>query len=128
MCSAGAVGINLTQANRVFLMEPSINPALEVQAIGRVHRLGQTRPVEIVRLIHENTIESRMVTMLEKKYGKRALSGATEDAALITGNLSTDRATMMEDEFNLLFGISPSPTNTDAEDIPDLPVSEDDYI
>ena len=46
---AGAVGINLTEANRVFLMEPALNPALEAQAIGRVHRLGQNKAVEIVR-------------------------------------------------------------------------------
>ena len=36
---AGAVGINLTQANRVFLLEPCLNPAMEQQSIGRVHRL-----------------------------------------------------------------------------------------
>ena len=42
---AGACGINLTQANQVFLLEPCLNPALEAQAIGRVHRMGQTRKV-----------------------------------------------------------------------------------
>ena len=48
---AGACGINLTQANRVFLMEPAMNPALEAQAIGRVYRLGQRKNVEIVRML-----------------------------------------------------------------------------
>jgi superfamily II DNA or RNA helicase len=67
---AGAVGINLTQANRVFLMEPCFNPALEAQAIGRVHRLGQKRSVEIIRLLMKDSIDSRMVEMLEKKHGK----------------------------------------------------------
>jgi len=57
---AGAVGINLTQANRVFLVEPALNPALEAQAIGRVHRLGQKHEVEIVRLTVENSIETRI--------------------------------------------------------------------
>ena len=42
---AGACGINLTQANHVFLMEPLLNDALELQAVGRVHRMGQTREV-----------------------------------------------------------------------------------
>lgn len=58
---AGAVGINLTQANRVFLVEPALNPALEAQAIGRVHRLGQKRQVEIIRLIVDNSIETRIL-------------------------------------------------------------------
>jgi hypothetical protein len=54
---AGAVGINLTQANRIVLMEPSFNPALEAQAIGRCHRLGQKRPVETIRLIAKGSFE-----------------------------------------------------------------------
>lgn len=58
---AGAVGINLTQANRVFLIEPALNPALDAQAIGRVHRLGQKRRVEVVRLVVENSIEMRIL-------------------------------------------------------------------
>ncbi len=58
---AGAVGINLTQANRVFLVEPALNPALDAQAIGRVHRLGQKRRVEVVRLVVENSIEMRIL-------------------------------------------------------------------
>ena len=129
MCSAGAVGINLTQANRVFLMEPSINPALEVQAIGRVHRLGQTRPVEIVRLISEDTVESRMVTMLDKKYGNRESTGTEESAGAITGHLRTDRATVVKHEFDLLFGVLPSQAEADGDDenVPDVAVSGDDY-
>jgi SNF2 family DNA or RNA helicase len=42
---AGAVGINLTQANHVFMMDPCLNVALEDQAVGRVHRMGQRREV-----------------------------------------------------------------------------------
>lgn len=66
---AGAVGINLTQANRIFIMEPHFNPAIEAQAIGRVHRMGQKRPVEITRFIMKNSVEARMRTMLKNKYG-----------------------------------------------------------
>jgi SNF2 family DNA or RNA helicase len=46
---SGAVGINLTAANHVFLLEPCINPALEEQAIGRAWRMGQTRKVVVKR-------------------------------------------------------------------------------
>ncbi len=47
---AGAVGINLTAANHVFLLEPCMNPATEHQAIGRAWRMGQSRPVTVKRL------------------------------------------------------------------------------
>jgi len=94
---AGAVGINLTQANRVFLMEPSFNPALEAQAIGRIHRLGQERPVEIVRLLVQNSYEDRMMNFLKKKYSKSCNA--------IAGNLITDKAKLVTEEFDLLFGV-----------------------
>jgi hypothetical protein len=58
---AGAVGINLTQANHVIILDPCLNEALELQAIGRVHRMGQRREVHIHRLVMEGTIESRIV-------------------------------------------------------------------
>jgi superfamily II DNA or RNA helicase len=87
---AGAVGINLTQANGVFLKEPCDNPALEGQAIGRVHRLGQKRSVEIIRLLMKDSIDSRMVEMLEKKHGELNASETNDrtddddDAMLMT--------------------------------------------
>jgi SNF2 family DNA or RNA helicase len=55
---AGTVGVNLTQANRIFLMEPCFNPALEAQAIGRVYRLGQKRRVETIRLLMNDSVDS----------------------------------------------------------------------
>lgn len=50
-------------------MEPCFNPALEAQAIGRVHRLGQKRPVEIIRLVVKDSVETRIQKMLHKKFG-----------------------------------------------------------
>eukprot|EP00977_Amphora_coffeiformis_P026178 scaffold24543_cov195-Amphora_coffeaeformis.AAC.1 len=67
--SAGAIGINLTGANRVFILEPCFDPLLEQQAIGRVWRLGQTREVKIYRMIIQDSVEERMQEMLWKKYG-----------------------------------------------------------
>ncbi|KAF2815321.1 uncharacterized protein BDZ99DRAFT_378623 [Mytilinidion resinicola] len=53
----GAVGLNLTVANRVHILEPQWNPSVEKQAIGRVIRLGQEKKVIIVRYIVEHTVE-----------------------------------------------------------------------
>lgn len=48
---AAAAGLTLTRANHVYLLEPGLDPAIEQQAVARVHRYGQTRPVKIVRLL-----------------------------------------------------------------------------
>lgn len=57
---AGGVGLNLTAANFVFIMEPQWNPQAEQQAVDRVHRIGQTRPVRVARLIATDTIEDNI--------------------------------------------------------------------
>jgi hypothetical protein len=57
-------------------MEPFLNPALEAQAIGRVHRLGQRRSVEIVKLIVADSIETRLHSVLAKKFGTNPSSQA----------------------------------------------------
>jgi DNA repair protein RAD16 len=64
---AGGVALNLTEASRVFICDPWWNPAAELQAMDRIHRLGQRRPIRITRLIIENSIESRIVQLQEKK-------------------------------------------------------------
>ncbi|KAH5489267.1 hypothetical protein HBI31_133910 [Parastagonospora nodorum] len=64
---AGGLGLNLTTANKVFMMEPQFNPAAEAQAVDRVHRLGQDREVMIKRFIMDNSFEERMVELQQKK-------------------------------------------------------------
>eukprot|EP00798_Chlamydomonas_sp_ICE-L_P010643 gene10643-12322_t len=64
---AGGVGINLTAANEVHLMDPWWNCSVEDQAMDRVHRLGQTRDVEVFRYIAEDTIEERMLELQARK-------------------------------------------------------------
>ncbi|KAF7724472.1 DNA repair protein rad16 [Apophysomyces ossiformis] len=70
---AGGVALNLTEASRVFICDPWWNPAAErklhpmLNAMDRIHRLGQHRPIKITRLIIENSIESRIVQLQEKK-------------------------------------------------------------
>ena len=57
---SAAVGLNVTAANRVVLWEPCINAALKVQAVGRVWRMGQTRPVVVDQYLAESTVEQRI--------------------------------------------------------------------
>lgn len=64
---ASGAGINLTAASRVYLMEPWWNPAVEEQAMDRVHRIGQKEDVKIVRMIARSTIEERILELQEKK-------------------------------------------------------------
>ncbi|XP_074312070.1 ATP-dependent helicase rhp16 [Silene latifolia] len=64
---AGGVALNLTVASHVFLMDPWWNPAAERQAMDRIHRIGQFKPIRIVRFVIENTIEERILKLQEKK-------------------------------------------------------------
>ncbi|KAI0428489.1 hypothetical protein F5Y09DRAFT_312790 [Xylaria sp. FL1042] len=64
---AGGVALNLTEASQVFIVDPWWNPAAEWQSADRCHRIGQTRPCTITRLCIEDSVESRMVLLQEKK-------------------------------------------------------------
>lgn len=65
--TAGGVGINLTEADYVCIVDPWWNPAVETQAIDRTHRIGQTKQVVAMRFIVENTIEERVWELQNKK-------------------------------------------------------------
>lgn len=65
--SCGGTGLDLTAANHAFLLEPQWNPMLEEQALARVHRIGQTRPVRLVRLIMKDTWEEKIVALQDRK-------------------------------------------------------------
>jgi superfamily II DNA or RNA helicase len=73
---AGGVGLNLTAAGYVFLLDPWWNPAVEAQAIDRTHRIGQTQPVFAYRLIVRDTVEEKL---LELQRAKRDLADAILD-------------------------------------------------
>lgn len=64
---AGGLGLNLTAAEYVFLLDPWWNPAVEAQAIDRAHRVGQTRRVFAYRLICRDTVEEKILELQQKK-------------------------------------------------------------
>ncbi|CAO2655269.1 Nn.00g103330.m01.CDS01 [Neocucurbitaria sp. VM-36] len=64
---AGGVGLNLTCANKVFMMDPWWSFAVEAQAIDRVHRMGQEREVKVIRFVVEGSIEEKMLRIQDRK-------------------------------------------------------------
>ncbi|KAK1253340.1 hypothetical protein MKX07_001417 [Trichoderma sp. CBMAI-0711] len=81
---AGGVALNLTEASRVFIVDPWWNPAAEWQSADRCHRIGQTRPCIITRLCIEDSVESRMVLIQEKKTSMIHSTVNADDKAMDT--------------------------------------------
>lgn len=82
---AGGTGLNLTAADHVFLMDPWWNPAVEDQAADRTHRIGQDKPVLVYRVVAEDTVEERILTLQARKRAlAQAALGSADQAAAIT--------------------------------------------
>jgi hypothetical protein len=84
---AGGLGLNLTAADHVFLLDPWWNPAVEEQAADRAHRLGQDRPVLVYHLVAEATVEERILALQARK---RALSDAVLEGAAGAASLTRE--------------------------------------
>lgn len=84
---AGGVGLNLTAADYVMILDPWWNPAAEAQAVNRAHRIGQTNNVMVYRYISENTIEEKIQTLQSKK---QKLSNELIDDKVALADLTMD--------------------------------------
>jgi SNF2 family DNA or RNA helicase len=86
---AGGSGINLTAADYIIHMDPWWNPAVEDQATDRAHRMGQTKPVTVYRIIASNTIEEKIIKLHEHKrdLAEQLLSGTDVSAKMGTAEL-----------------------------------------
>ncbi|WWD17390.1 hypothetical protein CI109_101831 [Kwoniella shandongensis] len=100
---AGGVGLNLTMANHVFMMDTWWNEAIEQQAIDRVHRLGQNKPVFVTRYIIKGTVEKRIMKI---QRSKTALVNAS-----LAGGASKDKQASLAD-IKKIFGLG----EDDSED------------
>jgi superfamily II DNA or RNA helicase len=85
---AGGFGLNLTEADYVFLMDPWWNPATENQAIDRAHRIGQDKPVLVTRLVAADTIEDKVMALKEKKAA--LFDAVLDDDGTFSSELSAD--------------------------------------
>ena len=82
---AGGFGLNLTQADYCFVLDPWWNPAAEAQAVDRAHRIGQTRPVMVYRLVARDTIEEKVMALKARKeqlFGSIMSDDVLGDASL----------------------------------------------
>jgi len=111
LCSlkCGSLGLNLTAASRVVIIEPFWNPFVEEQAIDRVHRLNQPVDVKVFRLTIRNTVEERILALQERK--RQLANAAIEGAGNTVNKLS------MHDILNLFRHDAADPgAQHDAED------------
>jgi superfamily II DNA or RNA helicase len=90
---AGGTGLNLTAADHVFLCDPWWNPAVEAQAADRTHRIGQTRPVFVYRLVAVDTVEERILALQDSK--RALMDAALADGAAAAGLTKDDLLTLL---------------------------------
>ncbi|MBW4095527.1 MAG: DEAD/DEAH box helicase, partial [Acidobacteria bacterium] len=93
---AGGFGLNLTEADYVFLLDPWWNPATEAQAVDRTHRIGQAKNVMVYRLVAKDTIEEKVMALKAKKSQlfTDVMAGEAMGSAGLTGK---DLAALFED-------------------------------
>ncbi|MBD8584187.1 DEAD/DEAH box helicase [Frigoribacterium sp. CFBP 8766] len=85
---AGGVGLNLTEADYVFVLDPWWNPAAESQAVDRAHRIGQTKRVMVYRMIANDTIEEKVLALSRKKAA--LFDAVVDDDAVFSSSLTAD--------------------------------------
>jgi SNF2 family DNA or RNA helicase len=93
---AGGVGLTLTEADYVFVLDPWWNPAVEAQAVDRTHRIGQRRPVNVYRMVASGTIEEKVMALKARKAA--LFSQVVDEDALMSSPLGAeDVRALLED-------------------------------
>ncbi|MGH7342604.1 MAG: DEAD/DEAH box helicase, partial [Candidatus Rokuibacteriota bacterium] len=93
---AGGLGLNLTAAGYVFLLDPWWNPAVEAQAIDRAHRIGQTQPVFAYKLVARDTVEEKI---LDLQRSKKQLADA-----ILEGDADAPLRELTAEDLRMLLG------------------------
>ncbi|CAG9460083.1 unnamed protein product [Pedinophyceae sp. YPF-701] len=105
----GANGLNITEAQHVVFVEPLLDPAVEAQAVGRVHRIGQTRETQVHRFVVEATVEEGVHAMARRRAAGQDLSAAG------AGRRAEEKALTVVDVARLVFGHGAPGTGRHAE-------------
>ncbi|MEV0612550.1 DEAD/DEAH box helicase [Nonomuraea sp. NPDC050404] len=105
---AGGVGLNLQAASVVILCEPQVKPSMETQAVGRAHRMGQVRRVQVHRLLTVDSVDQRMLDILRRKsklfdaYARRSDLAESSGDAVDVSEQSLARQVVEEEQRRLL--------------------------
>ncbi|NJP50865.1 DEAD/DEAH box helicase [Streptomyces sp. SBST2-5] len=123
---AGGVGLNLQAASVVVLCEPQVKPTLEHQAVARAHRMGQTRPVQVHRLLATDSVDERLLQILENKsrlfdaYARRSDTAEASPDAVDISDAAIARRIVEEEQLRLAGGTGdpgdPGDTDNTAQD------------
>lgn len=110
----GGVGLNLVWATHVFLLDPWWNPAVEEQAIDRVHRIGQNKEVTVIRFIVKDSVEERILELQKRK--NEIVQDTIEESSSggLTVSVGREGTKIGLDDFKRLFDITSS--NSSADD------------
>ena len=127
---AGGAGINLASANKVIIFDSGFNPQDDIQAENRAHRIGQTKPVEVVRLVTKNTVEEAIYKMglakveLDQRVAGTVSSGVSTPAGEVqeTATGQEDKMTQQEAQgmkmvADMFFGDLKSGKGSSKEDL-----------
>ncbi len=109
--AAGGVGLNMQAASVVILCEPQVKPTTEAQAVARAHRMGQLRTVQVHRLLTQDSVDQRMLEILEGKarlfdeYARRSEVADTSPEAVDISEVSLTREVVAKEQERLALKI-----------------------
>ncbi|KAI8607849.1 P-loop containing nucleoside triphosphate hydrolase protein, partial [Chytriomyces sp. MP71] len=114
---AGGLGINLTTADTIIMMDSDWNPQNDLQAMARSHRIGQTKNVKVYRTICQDTVEEQMLTRLQKKL---FLSLKVTAGARRQDDGEDSMPTLSKDDLMTIFRYGSRTITSDADDDPEV--------
>ncbi|MFJ4830246.1 DEAD/DEAH box helicase [Streptomyces sp. NPDC088747] len=124
---AGGVGLNLQAASVVILCEPQVKPTMEHQAVARAHRMGQVRPVQVHRLLATDSVDQRLLDILENKtrlfdaYARRSDTAEHTPDAVDVSDSGLARRIVEEEQQRLATGAAGIPRSGEIPESPDAP-------